>query len=238
MQIDNVDEKTAEEWLRKNNHRPVQCKADPPDYLIDGDIAVEVTRLSRGEESTLVPLRKVAKEVLKEYVFPDDQPGWDVDVDRIPGRIPGRSLPETEETKRIIRVAVRKLMKCNCYYHEDKNSRIEIYFVDNPSHSGFVLKGTDFGEGEWEGDVIKKIQLCVDKKMAKVKRKFSQHKEWWLLLADHAHPGLAALALVAPRSSIDIKSWSKVVVLDFHSEISLELGVSPSPKITGSQAIK
>lgn len=211
MQTDNVDEEAAKEWLRENNHNPVQCEDDPPDYLIDGDIAVEVTRVSRGEESTLEALKKVAEEELREYVFPGDQPGWDVYIDCIFGR----SLPETEETKKIIRAAIRRLIKCNCNYYEDKNSGIKIEFWDNSFHSGFELRQVDFDGGVWAGDVARKIQLCIEKKTDKIKSKFHQHKEWWLLLVDHTHLGFGALVLDTLRNSIG-KSWSRVVVLGFH----------------------
>ena len=214
MQIDNEDEKVAKEWLRRYDPEPKKCEDDPPDYLIAGDIAVEVTRLSCNEESTLKPLRKVAGAVLREYVFPDDQPGWNVDVD--PAR--DRSLPRTEDTKKIIRAAIKQFMERDCYYYEDKDSGIEIYFSDDPSHSGFELVGTDFNEGEWEGDIISKIQRCIDKKSAKVRSKIDQYKTWWLLLVDHAHPGLGASLSNISCDRIDTKLWSRVIVLDFHQK--------------------
>ncbi len=73
----NNDERLAKEWLKQQGHTDIQLLAgDPPDYLVDGSIAVEVTRLdrrienksgkSKGEEDFLESVRCTIQEALIE----------------------------------------------------------------------------------------------------------------------------------------------------------------------------
>ena len=67
---ENKDELRAKNWLREQGYRDIRrpC-SDPPDFVIDGNFAVEVTRLnqritvgngrgSKGEEEARMPLGK------------------------------------------------------------------------------------------------------------------------------------------------------------------------------------
>lgn len=68
-QRQNVDELLVLDWLRAQGHVDIQRpNCDPPDFVVDGEFAVEVTRLSRrifvgadkhsrGEEQARIPLR-------------------------------------------------------------------------------------------------------------------------------------------------------------------------------------
>lgn len=56
---ENPDEVLAREWLVSLTSAPESVcrpKCDPPDYVLNGDIAVEVTRISEGDETSLYSL--------------------------------------------------------------------------------------------------------------------------------------------------------------------------------------
>ena len=66
---ENDDEILAKEWLVSFTGDPESVRqpdCDPPDFVLNGDIAVEVTRISEGDETSLHSLQKVAEEALAE----------------------------------------------------------------------------------------------------------------------------------------------------------------------------
>ena len=66
---ENDDELLARGWLVSLTSDPEsvrQPECDPPDYVFNGDIAVEVTRISEGDETSLHSQKKVAEDVLAE----------------------------------------------------------------------------------------------------------------------------------------------------------------------------
>lgn len=81
----NEDEQCAENWLRQQEHQDIQRPdSDPPDFVVDGRYAVEVTRLSqritvgnsehsKGVEEARIPLEDQLKKVLKELGPPGNR---------------------------------------------------------------------------------------------------------------------------------------------------------------------
>ena len=91
---ENDDELCARYWLRQQGHRDIrQPCSDPPDFVVDGDCAVEVTRLnqrivvgddkrSKGEEEARKPLADHL-ENLFEKLGPSGNQGrsWVIDCE-------------------------------------------------------------------------------------------------------------------------------------------------------------
>ena len=91
---ENEDERFAKAWLIRQGYRDIRrpC-SDPPDFVIDSDYAVEVTRLnqripvgddehSRGEEEARKPLRDHLEEILGELGPPGNEGrSWGIDCE-------------------------------------------------------------------------------------------------------------------------------------------------------------
>ena len=219
MQNNDEAESIAEAWLRSQKLNPKKHANDPPDYVIDGDIAVEVTRFDMGEESIIKPLERVFEEVFKEYSWPDDHQGWQVDV----GCDVSRDLPEKKKTKNIIRTAIKELREQDCWEHIDEKSGIEIKFIPGP-HPGFSLMDVGPNMGEWVlFELRRKIQSSIGRKLKLVRSKADQHKAWWLLLVGYKNPvpnfWLSKQEMKELHDSMKIPyPWVRVVVLDHSSQ--------------------
>ena len=89
--LENADELLAKEWLYSQSYSSVErLKRDPPDYVVDGNFAVEVRRLNRrievdgrpkGEEKARMPLRQTIKKTLEKIDPPGGERGWIVDCE-------------------------------------------------------------------------------------------------------------------------------------------------------------
>ena len=81
----NQDERWAEKWLMKQGYREIlRPHCDPPDFVVDGRFAVEVTRLSqqirignartsRSEEEARIPLTECLERVLRKIGPPGNE---------------------------------------------------------------------------------------------------------------------------------------------------------------------
>ena len=66
--LENPDEDLAREWLVSLARDPATVRRsehEPPDYVLNGNIAVEVTRITEGDETSLHSLGPVVEDVLK-----------------------------------------------------------------------------------------------------------------------------------------------------------------------------
>ena len=81
----NDDERLAQDWLRRRGYEDVRRpRSDPPDFVVDGAYAVEVTRLnqriavggsrrSRGEEEARKPLSENIRKVVGDLGSPGNE---------------------------------------------------------------------------------------------------------------------------------------------------------------------
>ena len=219
MQNNDEAESIAEAWLCSQKLNPKKNADDPPDYVIDGDIAVEVTRFDMDEESITKPLERVFEEVFEEYSRPDDHQGWWVGV----GCDVNKKLPEKKDTKEVIRTAIKELREQICLEYLDEDSGIEISFIPG-SHPGFSLMGAGPNMSEWLLPELKrKIQSSIDRKLKLERSRVDKYKAWWLLLVGHKYPGpdfrLSKSAMKELHDSMKIPyPWLRVVVLDHSSK--------------------
>ena len=82
---ENDDELLAQNWLRVQGYEDIQRSiSDPPDFHVDGNIAVEVTRLSqeitagpdtcsKAEEQARIPLTNQIEKVIKQLGPPGNE---------------------------------------------------------------------------------------------------------------------------------------------------------------------
>lgn len=105
---ENDDEIKAKKWLKAQGYTSIErpCE-DPPDYVVNDKIGVEVRRLNlnvvvngqiKGEEQVWVPLRKAIEEALNEFGTPTGKQGWYVDC----MYDPSKPMPKTKIVQREI----------------------------------------------------------------------------------------------------------------------------------------
>ena len=91
---ENNDELCAQNWLKQQGYRDIRRPSDdPPDFVVDGHYAVEVTRLSqrimagddkrsKGEEQARVPLTDCTEEIVCKLGSPGNEGrSWIIDCE-------------------------------------------------------------------------------------------------------------------------------------------------------------
>ena len=89
-----TDELCAQNWLTQQGYRDIQRPSDdPPDFVVDGDYAVEVTRLnqrivvgddkhSKGEEQARIPLTDCIEKIICKLGPPGNEGrSWVIDCE-------------------------------------------------------------------------------------------------------------------------------------------------------------
>lgn len=236
---ENEDELRAREWLRRQGYRDIQRQCnDPPDFVVNGDYAVEVTRLNQriivgndgrtvGEEERRKPLTdQIAKTI--EQLGPPGNEGrsWIIDCE-YDFSVP---LPSRETVSAQMSDALAPLLKPYDkhvgetshlgfpHLHLDCGISLELTEVaDDPAR--FILQNVSDGKGILvAGQLGKGIQNCVRKKSEKVRRenKVDDFESWWLILVDHVYhlpiQTLSEHELSLVRDQ-QYDFWSRVVVV-------------------------
>lgn len=199
----------------------------PPDFLIKGQIAIEVRRLNqniRGEslEERSIPLFDSVSKILTEFN----------------GRIPDktyffslrykRPLPNKTQIKEITKSVLDEF----CVNPSD--IRIEIPFDDNLAYVitpatfrnniTFLMRGNiDLDRGGWIlHEMEKNIQYCSDEKNRKIKKYKHKYKTWWLALIDHISHGLDNCEQKLFAQSINIEhDWDKIIIINPNESIPI-----------------
>ena len=138
---ENEDELCAQDWLRQQGHRDIRRpRDDPPDFVVDGVYAVEVTRLnqriivgnnkqSKGEEEARKPLEDCIRKII-DRLGPPGNGGcsWIIECEYDFSD----PLPTTKIVTRQISEALAPLLKpydesvisgmCSKYFNYDKHA--------------------------------------------------------------------------------------------------------------------
>ena len=82
------DERIVEQWLKSQNYIGItRPSKDPPDYIIEENIAIEVRRLTKivsfngkalSEENQRIPLYRSIERALRKVELPEDNRAWAV----------------------------------------------------------------------------------------------------------------------------------------------------------------
>ena len=239
----NCDEILARKWLESQGHcvrRPCQ---DPPDFVADGTLGVEVRRLNcqvkgQGEEEFEQPLGRLIKATIKGMT--PKRGTWIVY-----GEFPyAEGLPDAKEAKKGIQQAVlpltervdgevldelrsRYLNRCEHSHELDLLEElhlclpcgIHLDLVEVESSSpGFKLGNISQGKGILlEAGLKKSMEFAIEVKTTKIKDR-EQDYEWWLVLVDHIGvvpgSGLSGTELADLCRGVRVTApWSRVVIV-------------------------
>lgn len=221
----NFDEKQARKFLIELGYSDLVFEPDgnvPPDFLINGIIAVEVRRLNEhyfGNEKTkglsddAVPLRNKISRLLDEFGPPINDESWFVSYHF------NRPLGNWKKMKSEIQLALNNFLhssKSNRVILKNQSIQIDVFKANGPLDCMFNLGASlDLQSGGFLLSMMKSnIDHCINEKLSKIVNYRSRYKEWWLVLVDFIGHSLSNRNRKQFRKSIDIEhTWDKVILL-------------------------
>lgn len=223
----NREEQITEAYLKSLCHKAVVFEPDgniPPDFSIEGRIAVEVRRLNqhfftkdevRGLEETRIPLFKLLESSLCESDSQYNGCSYWVSI-----RFHRPVEKGNANKKAIVKVLTGFLhrpypMPCELKVTE----YISLYIFQSEAAIGKVFRfagGTDRESGGWVMDEFRKnFNHCIEEKSEKIKDYYNKYNSWWLVLVDQIAHGFNESEKAEMKSMITANSsWDKVIVLD------------------------
>ena len=223
-----ASEQSVSAYLANRGYVSVLYEPDgkvPPDFLIDGRIAVEVRRLNqnedtpegrRGLEETARPLYAAVTKVLNSlgppttgvswfvlYTFSRPLPAWKQLEQKLADALHSfQELPGDQPT--VIRIASGFTLK---FVRASKT---------HPTF--FVLGGSSDhdGGGFIVAEMVRNLRICIDEKSRKVARFLGRYPEWWLVFEDRIGYGvLDESDRQELRKLISLDTpWSKIVLVN------------------------
>ena len=232
-QKDNADEDLAENWLRQQGYRDIRrpC-SDPPDFVVNGDTAVEVTRLnqrirvrgdndSRGVEQSQEPLTECMDAAIDELGPPGNKgKSWLIDC-TFDWKDP---LPRKKIVKKQVQEALAPLTKPYDDGVVRRRRSLEcglcLQLTEIQYHpEQFLLQNVSDGQGILVADELRNsIRNRIDKKSERVRtqNRVGEYSKWWLILVDHVC--LAPIQVLSEHEMTLIRDqdggfWSRVTII-------------------------
>jgi hypothetical protein len=219
-------EQIAFEYLKHQGFCDVVYEPDgniPPDFLIDGRIAIEVRRLNqneerpnghRGLENVSIPLREKIKALLKS-IGPSNGESWYVMYHF------RRPLPPWKQMESLLLTALTNFRNNTINRHTtltiSSKFLITLFEAGQIYPDFFVLGG--FADRDSGGfvlaELIRNIHICVTEKTRKVECVRAKYPEWWLVLVDYIGYGIGKSAQEELRHLLYFEhSWFKIVIVN------------------------
>ena len=197
----NHSEELVFEYLTARGFSNIVSEPDgnvPPDFAIDGRIAVEVRRLNenektatghRGLEEVSKPLTALIKKALAAIGPPKYGISWFVSYSY------RRPLPPWRQLDKVLREVLRKISeqpdlgKCRVRVAD----KLRLSFTRATElHPNLLVLGiwSDYDLGGFViSDIAHNLRLCMAEKSLKISKVVSRYPEWWLALDDRVGYG-------------------------------------------------
>lgn len=240
----NLEESIVSIWLSHMGYSNIKdlsaSHQDPPDFEIDGNIGVEVTRLSpainaNASHQTLESLENPAIKAICKALIESDNPPNDYTME-VSCDLPTQELPPRNVTLSTVKKGVAQyLAKLNhaiqsnsplpiCRTEPEHGITLHFHSAQTSEECQFVLAQVDAsGPLGWTiSDLITIINRCIRSKTQAASSVANQYKQLWLVLVDHntnMPPSSDASAWNEIRAGINVpQPWSKVIVLSSHTQ--------------------
>jgi hypothetical protein len=196
----------------------------PPDFLVEGRIAIEVRRLNqneltgskfRGLEEIAIPLGMRMRNLLASLGPPKSGVSWFVFYTLT------RPLPPWD----VLQSDLRRYLEA---FRDDQRKErstsvtitdsihLEVIPASDPHPTFFVPGGySDDDSGGWVfSETQKNLRLCIEEKTLKIARVRHKYPEWWLIFVDRIGYGIDDCDRQLYREQLGIKhNWDKVILL-------------------------
>jgi hypothetical protein len=220
-------EKLVSEHLAHRGYKDVVYEPDgniPPDFLVDGSIAIEVRRLNqnhfdgqdaKGLEEVAIPLWNKIRSLVLSFGAPTCGESWFVYFRFT------RPVEHWKTLEPTLRNAIQGFVQS-----QDKRKgtiargvgfELDVFRASKPHASMFVMAGcSDRESGGWlVSEMETNIRHCASEKSRKIAKVRSKYQEWWLALVDHIGYGLDDFDRQMFRDTVSIEhNWDKIVIID------------------------
>jgi len=224
----NFDEKLAKTYLSQLGYSSIVYEPDgniPPDFLVDGKIAVEVRRLNqnstsqngviKGLEEQTIPLWHKLENLLSSYGVPQNGKSWFVGVRfRRPIESWNKLMPKIQKLLEDIKNQELDKMVT---YEISENFTIKFNPVPEPLDNMFLMAvSTDMDAG---GFILSKMEinlkLIVAEKSKKIEKFKSKYDEWWLILTNYIGYSLSDFEKKQFKETLLMShDWDKIVLIN------------------------
>jgi hypothetical protein len=197
----------------------------PPDFLVDGRIAVEVRRLNqnertesgpRGLEEVAIPLQMRIRKLLASLGPPKSGVSWYVYY-ALRRPVPAWNVLRPEIRKRLVAFRDDTVERRHAAVTVADCLEIKLMPAGKLYATCFVSGGySDDDSGGWVfGETQENLRLCIEEKTLKIARVRQKYPEWWLILVDRIGYGVDDCDRQLYREHLGIKhSWDKVILLN------------------------
>ena len=224
----NDSEKSVYQYLKNQGLGTVVYEPDgkvPPDFLVDGRIAVEVRRLNeneetdsghRGLEEVSKPLNTLVRKALAAMGPPADGTSWFVFYTY------RRPLPPWKTLDKGLRGVLREVREKpdpgECEVRVLSKMRLSFTRASKVHPNLFVLGSwSDHDSGGFViSDMAQNLRICIAEKSLKVSKFKGKYPEWLLALEDRIGYGV-----LDERDRNDLRElvrveppWSKIVLVN------------------------
>jgi hypothetical protein len=225
-----ADEIIAEKYLHTIIRNSIVYEPDgnvAPDFLIDGNIAVEVRRLTQnyfGEakvESTEVvqiPFLDLIRNTLNEFDIVDTNKTYWVTayIDR--------------PIDKMKKVRIELIKNLNSFldsglkmpYEIETKIGFGIKINQSSDFNGKIFRLASFRDKQRQGwlhsELIKNIKYCIKDKTEKISRVVGKYPCWWLVLVNHIASGVPKSIYELVDKQLEIKEpWERLIIIDHES---------------------
>lgn len=217
------DERIVLNYLESLNVGEVVFEPDgkvPPDFLIDGRIAIEARRLSqhyavegtrRALEEDTIPLRHSLDNLLSKYGAGDRRRSWFVMFSY------RRPLVDWKDLRGANRGALNRFVALpsdtQTTIQINKAFRITLLRSENFLGSTFVYGGHNDGDaGGWlVSEIVRNVSAYISEKSEKVAAFKHRYQTWWLILVDYI--GTPSEGSEVRKRVRCPEGWNRVVIL-------------------------
>jgi hypothetical protein len=220
-------ERLVRDNLRHQGYTDIVYEPDgnvPPDFLVNGSIAVEVRRLNqnhddgrqtRGLEEIAIPLWNKIENLLSSYENEEGNESWFVHF-----RF-SRPIEEWKKLKPKIKNSLNEfrsstIRQCGVIA-SGRGFELEIFCRASKPHKSLFLMGgcSDEESGGWVlYEMQKNIIYCSTEKEQKIEKVRDRYPTWWLALVDHIGHELDEFDREQFKTSVCVEhSWGKILIV-------------------------
>ena len=219
-------EKLVERFLIHRGHTNIVYEPDgnvPPDFLVDGKIAIEVRRLNqnhndgiatKGLEETAIPLWNQISKMALSLGKPTSGVSWylffrfsrPINWDTLKPKV-------LAELKSFINQPLHQ----KTTFDFGNDFQIEVFPSHNQYATFYVMGGrSDEQSGGWLiEEIAKNLQHCINEKTNKISKFKSKYPQWWLVLPDHIGHGLDDFDQSLFRDQVSLShTWDKIILVN------------------------